>query len=98
MNAIKKTLVTVLLSTISLSAAAFENIECNLWPLQKYAPDNVSEGQRAIDCMVEKFNVNPAQVYIVMINEETSQIIVEVTFSSSKKSFILNDTNSENGE
>ena len=85
----------LLASSFTVSAS---DVECSLWPVERYGPTGVSAGQRAIDCVAAKHSIDEKQVEIISINEETSTIIVRLILSNSTKVISLYDFNSESGE
>ena len=96
-----KNLLLTGLSVIALSAsftASASDMECSLWPVERYAPSGISAGQRAIDCVTDKYSIDEKQVEIISINEETSTIIVRLILSDSTKVISLHDFSSVSGE
>ena len=83
------------LSVIALSAsftASASDMECSLWPVERYAPSGISAGQRAIDCAAEKLGVRTEQVKVISINDEDETIIIQVIYSDSTAFYTITDS------
>ncbi len=88
----------LLLTSSFTASASASDMECSLWPVERYGPTGVSAGQRAIDCVTDRYSIDEKQVEIISINEETSTIIVRLILSDSTKVISLQDFSSVSGE
>ena len=80
-----------LLLASSFTASA-SDMECSLWPVERYAPSGISEGQRAIDCAAEKLGIRTEQVKVISINDEDETIIIQVIYSDSTAFYTITDS------
>ena len=66
-------------------------VECDLYPVERYAPHASSTETRAIECVALHAGIRQEQVKVIKIDEELDEVIVIAEFSSSRKTFAVVD-------
>ena len=72
-------------------AFATETIECNLYPVHRYANEGPTVEETAISCAARYANVRPVQVTVIAVDLEFDKVLVKVVFRTSTKTFLLVD-------
>ena len=66
-------------------------IECDLYPVERYAPHDTSTATRAIECVALELGIREEQVKVIKIDEELDEVIVITEFSKSRMTFNVKD-------